>query len=69
MIVGAFFNYYAMSDTFNNGGLGYDFMNSFLTDYKPSLKLAIAGYALFGVGVEIAGITVSRIIVKWFLWL
>ncbi len=66
MILGAFFNYYAMSDTFNNGGPGYAFMDSFLKDYKPSLKLAIAGYALFGVGVEIAGITVSRIIVKWF---
>ena len=66
MIVGAFFNYYAMTDTFNNGGLGYDFLNSFLTDYKPSLKMAMVGYSLFGVGVEIAGITVSRIIVKWF---
>ncbi|WP_216616405.1 MFS transporter [Marinifilum caeruleilacunae] len=66
MIAGAFFNYYAMTDTFNNGGLGYDFLNSFLTQYKPSLKLAILGYTLFGVGVEIAGITVSRILVKWF---
>jgi MFS family permease len=66
MIVGAFFNYYAMTDTFNNGGLGYNFLNSFLTDYQPSLKMAMIGYALFGVGVEIAGITVSRIIVKWF---
>ncbi len=66
MVLGAFFNYYAMTDTFNNGGIGYDFLNSFLKNYKPSLKLAIAGYALFGVGVEIAGITVSRIIVKWF---
>ncbi|WP_282125200.1 MFS transporter [Marinifilum flexuosum] len=66
MIFGAFLNYYAMTDTFNNGGLGYEFLNSFLTDYKPSLKMAMIGYALFGVGVEIAGITVSRIIVKWF---
>jgi len=66
MIVGAFFNYYAMTDTFNNGGLGYAFLNSFLTDYQPSLKMAMIGYALFGVGVEVAGITVSRIIVKWF---
>jgi len=66
MIVGAFLNYYAMTDTFNNGGLGYAFLNSFLTDYQPSLKMAMVGYALFGVGVEIAGITVSRIIVKWF---
>ena len=66
MILGAFFNYYALTDTFINGGIGYDFFNSFLTDYKPSLKMAILGYALFGVGVEIAGITVSRIIEKWF---
>jgi len=28
--------------------------------------MAMIGYSLFGVGVEIAGITVSRIIVKWF---
>lgn len=66
MIVGAFFNFYALTDYFNNGGIGYGFFNSFLTDYKPSLKMAILGYSLFGVGVEIAGITVSRIIVKWF---
>lgn len=66
MIVGAFFNYYSMTESFNNGGIGYDFLNSFLTDYKPSLKMAMIGYSLFGVGVEIAGITVSRIIVKWF---
>jgi len=66
MLVGAFFNFYAMTDFFNNGGLGYDFLNSFLTDYKPSLKMAILGYSLFGVGVEVAGITVSRILVKWF---
>ncbi|MBI9034490.1 MAG: MFS transporter [Bacteroidales bacterium] len=66
MIIGAFFNYYAMTDTFNNGGFGYAFLNSFMTDYQPSLKMAIVGYSLFGVGVEIAGITVSRIIVKWF---
>lgn len=66
MILGAFFNFYALTDYFNNGGFGYDFFNSFLTDYKPSLKVAILGYSLFGVGVEIAGITVSRILVKWF---
>jgi hypothetical protein len=27
---------------------------------------AALGYAIFGVGVEVAGITVSKIIVKWF---
>lgn len=66
MIGGAFLNYYALTETFINGGLGYDFLNSFMTSYSPSVKLAFIGYAIFGVGVEIAGITVSKIIVKWF---
>ncbi len=33
---------------------------------KTQVGLAALGYAIFGVGVEIAGITVSKIIVKWF---
>ncbi len=35
-------------------------------DAKPQVLMAGLGYAVFGVGVEIAGITVSKIIVKWF---
>ena len=66
MIVGGWFNYYALTDTFVNGGIGYDFLNSFWTQYNPSVKLASLGYALFGVGVEILGVTGSRMVVKWF---
>jgi predicted MFS family arabinose efflux permease len=33
---------------------------------KAQVVLAGLGYATFGVGVEVAGITVSKIIVKWF---
>ena len=33
---------------------------------KGQVAIAALGYAIFGVGVEIAGITVSKIIVKWF---
>lgn len=33
---------------------------------KLQVVMAALGYATFGVGVEIAGITVSKIIVKWF---
>lgn len=66
MIVGTAVKYYALTETFANGGFGYDFFNSFMTDYSPSAKLAALGFAIFGVGVEIAGITVSKIIVKWF---
>ena len=33
---------------------------------KAQVLMAGLGYAIFGVGVEVAGITVSKIIVKWF---
>ena len=33
---------------------------------KAQVVIAALGYAVFGVGVEVAGITVSKIIVKWF---
>ncbi|MGC9363035.1 MAG: MFS transporter [Fidelibacterota bacterium] len=33
---------------------------------RTSMWLAAVGFAIFGVGVETAGITVSKVIVKWF---
>ena len=66
MIIGAAINYYALSDTFLNGGIGYDFLNLFMKKYNPSVKLAAVGYAIFGLGIEILGVTGSRIVVKWF---
>lgn len=51
-------------------GVSYDFggatVSVFGTEWGYPLLVASLGYALFGVGVEIAGITVSKIIVKWF---
>jgi len=66
MIIGATLNYYALTDNFLNGGFGYDFLNSFMKNYNPSVKLAAVGYAIFGLGIEILGVTGSRIVVKWF---
>ncbi len=66
MILGAALNYYALTDTFLNGGLGYEFFNSFMKSYNPSVKLAAVGYAIFGLGIEVLGVTGSRIVVKWF---
>jgi nitrate/nitrite transporter NarK len=34
--------------------------------FKAQVWMASIGFAIFGVGIEIAGITVSNIIVKWF---
>ncbi len=45
---------------------GYIGLTFELFGWKGQVLLAALGYAIFGVGVEIAGITVSKIIVKWF---
>ncbi len=37
-----------------------------LWTFPAQVWMAALGYAIFGVGVEVAGITVSKIIVKWF---
>lgn len=37
-----------------------------LLGMKAQVVVAALGFAVFGVGVEVAGITVSKIIVKWF---
>jgi predicted MFS family arabinose efflux permease len=67
MAGGAALNYYALTDTFINGGPGFHLFDSFWGEYSASTKMASLGFAIFGVGVEIAGVTVSRIIVKWFM--
>lgn len=66
MVLGAFIKLYALSDVFNAGGLGYDLLSSFLPDFPASAKLACVGFAIFGCGCEMGGVTVSRILVKWF---
>lgn len=66
MVLGAAIKVYALSSVFNDGGLGYDFLNSFATGFPPSAKLACVGFAIFGCGCEMGGVTVSRVLVKWF---
>jgi MFS family permease len=66
MLIGGAIKAYGVSQYFNGGGFGYDFFNSFMTKYEPSVKVATIGYSIFGLGVEIAGVTVNRVIVKWF---
>lgn len=58
MVLGCGLKYYAISTAFPAG--------STLLGMKTQVGMAALGYAIFGVGVEIAGITVSKIIVKWF---
>lgn len=58
MIIGCSLKYYAISDFFT--------MDGEIFGWKAQVMVAAFGYAIFGVGVEIAGITVSKIIVRWF---
>ena len=80
MLVGATINWYAVTEMFMGSGLEAWFNN--LLNYIPgfdelgispfyegmpaSAKFSAVGFMIFGCGVEMAGITVSRGIVKWF---
>ena len=66
MTMGAFITAYGASDHYINGGFGYAFFSSFLTDYSPELKMMLLGRFLFGLGAETSIVVVSKIIVKWF---
>ena len=65
MIVGASIKLYAITPGFETTSL-YNFLNSFWTSFPATAKLASIGFMIFGCGVEMAGVTVSKAIVKWF---
>ena len=66
MAVGSFLTAYGASDYFNNGGLGYHFMSTFLKSYSPAIKMMSFGFFLFGLGAETSIVVVSKVLVKWF---
>ena len=66
MVIGGGIKLYAISSFFAPGNIIYDFLDSFWVSFPPTAKLASIGFAIFGCGVEMAGITVSKSIVKWF---
>ncbi|MDR0907224.1 MAG: MFS transporter [Rikenellaceae bacterium] len=66
MIVGAGIKLYGISDGFSAGGFGYDFFSSFWPAFPASAKVACIGFAIFGCGAEMAGVTVTKAIAKWF---
>ena len=80
MLVGATINWYAVTESFMGSSLKVWFDNHlnyiplfdelgvspFYEGMPASAKLSAIGFMIFGCGVEMAGITVSRGIVKWF---
>lgn len=65
-LLGAVITAYGATPYFNSGGWGYDFMNSFLTNYSPALKMTSLGFFFFGLGAETSIVVISKVIVKWF---
>jgi len=63
MVGGAVVVMYGISSSFNDSGLYRLMARAFA---KPSLTMAYAGCAVFGLGSEIAGVAVTRSIAKWF---
>lgn len=61
MLVGVTIKWFGISHDF-----GGETIHLFGSDWGHPLLVASLGYAIFGTGIEIAGITVSKIIVKWF---
>ncbi|MBO7269519.1 MAG: MFS transporter [Bacteroidales bacterium] len=66
MVIGASIKLYAISDLFTPDSALYQFLNSFWTSFPATAKLASLGFMIFGCGVEMAGVTVSKAIAKWF---
>ena len=80
MLIGAVIKWYAVAESFKGSGLETWFtenlnyipvfdelgVSPFYEGMPASAKVAAIGFMIFGCGVEMAGITVSRGIVKWF---
>ena len=66
MVLGAGIKVYALSPAFNAGSFPYELLAGWFPNFPPSAALACAGFAIFGMGTEMGGVTVSRAIVKWF---
>ncbi|MBQ2012007.1 MAG: MFS transporter, partial [Bacteroidaceae bacterium] len=56
MFVGALIKWYAVSHTFEG----------MLFGYQTQVIIACLGFATYGVGCEIVGITATKVIAKWF---
>ena len=58
MVAGTWLEYYAMTSMVGTTDM--------ILGYKADVFIASAGYSVFGVGAEVAGITVTKMIAKWF---
>ena len=65
MVIGTLIKYYAVTADFGNEVYHFSFVIYHL-DLPRSVAVASLGFAVFGVGYEMTGITVSKAMVRWF---
>ncbi len=65
MLLGGVIKLVGVSDWFQTTGLN-EWLNSWWVSMPGSAKMASLGFMVFGCGCEMAGITVSKAIAKWF---
>ena len=65
MVIGASIKYIGISDWFQETEL-CAWLNTWWVSLPGSAKIASLGFMIFGCGCEMAGITVSKAIAKWF---
>lgn len=65
MVLGAAIKYIGISEWFQDSSMMH-WLNSWWVSLPGNAKMACLGFMIFGCGCEMAGITVSRAIAKWF---
>jgi MFS family permease len=66
-VLGGLVTAYSVSPTFRDGGLGYEFMNSFLPRFPAEMKMMMLGRLLFGLGAETQIVMLNKVLAKWFM--
>lgn len=65
MVIGAFIKYYAVEYISPTPILSFNIFG-YLCEIRTQVAVASLGYAIFAVGTENCGITVTKVIAKWF---
>ncbi|MBR1889934.1 MAG: MFS transporter [Alloprevotella sp.] len=68
MVVGVFTKYYAVAFVSPEAvtSFGFSLFGGDGTGLRTQVLMASAGFALFGVGCEMVGISINKVMVKWF---
>ncbi len=66
MIIGTLLKYWAISADFGNAVSTLNLFGWHVFSMKTQVLYATLGFAIFGVGVEMIGITANKVVVKWF---